>query len=94
MPSSKNAARNELQNIPIFANDYGMASIVATSYAGDVIETAGQIVDNLTFAFVAPLRADHHNGFHSGFVSSANPHPSLGEAEVEISSGIWARKRQ
>jgi hypothetical protein len=33
--------------------------IVTASNAGDVIESAGEIVDDFAFAFVTPLRADY-----------------------------------
>jgi hypothetical protein len=33
--------------------------IVAAGDAGDEVESAGEIVDDLAFAFVTPLRADY-----------------------------------
>ncbi len=54
-----------MQDVFIFADDHGVAGIVAAGNARDVVERAGEVVDNLAFAFVAPLRAYDHHRFHS-----------------------------
>jgi hypothetical protein len=34
---------------------------VSPSNARDVVKSAGEIVDDFAFAFIAPLRADHYD---------------------------------
>jgi hypothetical protein len=58
---AQNSARDELQYEAIFADDYGVPGVVSAGDAGDVVKGAGEIVDDFAFAFVTPLRADHHN---------------------------------
>src|SRR2546429_52670 len=67
--------------------DY-IARVVASGNACNVVERAGQIVYDLALALITPLRAYHHNGFHSfslfsrfpgspGTTALTRPHPSL-----------------
>jgi hypothetical protein len=58
---TKNAAGDELENVFLFADDDGVAGIVAAGNANDVVERAGKVVDDFTFAFVTPLRTNHDN---------------------------------
>jgi hypothetical protein len=37
---------------------------VASGYARDIFEGAGEVVDDFAFAFIAPLRAYHHDRVH------------------------------
>ena len=60
----QNSAGDQLQNIAIAADDDGVPGIVATGYARDVFERTGEIVDDLALAFIAPLRANHHDRIH------------------------------
>ena len=46
---TQNAARNQLEHVAVFADDHGVAGIVAAGDARDVIERAGEIVDDLPF---------------------------------------------
>ena len=62
---AQDAAGNQLENIAVFADDDCMAGIVAAGDARDVIKRARQIVNDLAFAFIAPLRANHYDRFHS-----------------------------
>src|SRR5580692_10247508 len=61
----QNPARNELQDILVLADDHGVTGVVPSGYACDVVERAGEVVDDLAFAFVTPLRAYDHHRFHS-----------------------------
>ena len=45
-----------------------MAGIVAALKADDDVGLLGQPIDNLAFALVAPLRANHDNICHEGSV--------------------------
>ena len=63
---AQNSAGDQLQNVAILPDDDGVAGVVATRYAGDVFEGAGQIVHHLAFAFIAPLRTHHHDRIHAG----------------------------
>src|SRR5258708_19299194 len=38
---------------------------MAPGDARDVIERAGEIINDFAFAFIAPLRTNHHDRFHS-----------------------------
>lgn len=53
------AARDELENVFFFADNDGVAGVVASGDANDVVERAGQVVYDFAFAFVSPLRAHH-----------------------------------
>src|SRR5271170_3031209 len=64
---SQDAARDELKDVAIFADDNRVPGIMATSNAYDVIKRPGKIVDNLALALVAPLRAHHHDRFHARY---------------------------
>ena len=46
-----------MQNVLFAMDDDRMARIVSSLIAGDNIEAIGQEVNNLTFAFIAPLGA-------------------------------------
>jgi hypothetical protein len=57
---AENAARDELEHVLFLADDDGVAGVVASGNANDVIEGASEVVDYLSLAFVSPLRA-HDN---------------------------------
>src|ERR1700681_683135 len=61
---AQNSAGDELQNVAIGADDDGVAGVVASSYARDIFKGAGEIVNDFAFAFIAPLRAYHHDRVH------------------------------
>src|ERR1700688_3528081 len=63
-PGAQNSAGDELQNVAIGADDDGVACIVATGYARDIFERAGKVINHFAFAFIAPLRAYHHDRVH------------------------------
>jgi hypothetical protein len=50
-----------LEDVLGFADDDGVPGIVATGNANDVVERAGEVVDDLAFAFVTPLRANDYD---------------------------------
>ena len=58
----QHAARNQLQNKLLAVDDDGVAGIVAAGIAGHDGEVLRQNVDDLSFAFVAPLGADNYRG--------------------------------
>ncbi len=74
---TQNSARDELQNVAIAADDDGMAGVVAAGYARDVFERTGEIVDDLAFAFIAPLRAYHYDRVHSDLSYDARSMPCI-----------------
>src|SRR5580698_898402 len=61
----RHAARNQLQHKLFSVDDDGVAGIVAASIAGNDGEILRQNVDDLAFAFVAPLGADNYGGLAS-----------------------------
>src|SRR5438105_4712748 len=84
----QNSAGDELQHEAVFSDDDGVPRVVASGNACNVVERAGQIVYDLALALITPLRAYHHNGFHSfslfsrfpgspGTTALTRPHPSL-----------------
>jgi hypothetical protein len=58
---AQDSTGDELQDKAIFADDNGVAGIVPASHASDVIESAGEIVNDFAFAFVTPLRTDYYD---------------------------------
>jgi len=62
---AQNAARDELQDVAVLANDYRVPGIVPAGTTRNVIEGPGEIIDDFAFAFVTPLSADHYDRFHS-----------------------------
>src|ERR1700676_552681 len=61
---AQNSAGDELQNVAIGADDDGVAGVVPSGYARDIFKGAGEIVNDFAFAFIAPLRAYHHDRVH------------------------------
>src|SRR6266568_3728145 len=69
----QNPARDELQHKAVFPDDDGVPGVVAACNARDVIKRTRKVVHHLAFALIAPLRAHHHDGFHSSSFSSHAP---------------------
>jgi hypothetical protein len=61
---SQNSAGNQLQHKAVFANDDGVAGVVAAADARNVLKRTGKVVHDLAFAFIAPLRPDDHDRLH------------------------------
>src|SRR6516225_9698489 len=62
---AQDAAGNELENETIFVNDDRVAGVVPARNPRDVIKRTGEIIDDLSLAFIAPLRAYHDDRFHA-----------------------------
>src|SRR4030095_10403166 len=58
---TENSAGNELQDVLLLADDDGVAGVMATGNANYIVERASEVVDDFTFAFVTPLRANDDN---------------------------------
>src|SRR5882762_2257726 len=58
-------AAEELKNVAVLADDNRVAGVMAPGDASDVIERAGEIINDFALAFIAPLRTNHHDRFHS-----------------------------
>ena len=56
---TQNAAGDELQDELLAADDDGVAGVVTAGVAGDDVELFAEDVDDLAFAFVAPLGAEN-----------------------------------
>ena len=56
---AQDAARDKLENETVSANNDRVPSIMTSRNTSDVIERTGKIIDDLSFAFIAPLRAYH-----------------------------------
>src|SRR5437868_4552151 len=90
---AQDATGDELQDEAIFADDYRVPGVVSTSDARDIVKSAGEIIDDLAFAFVTPLRADHHDRFHAvpSLAHMCHPHTSLSGSEKEMSGGNYKK---
>jgi hypothetical protein len=64
LAGTHDAGRQKRKLVADAIDDKRMAGIMAALISHDDICPLGQPVDNLAFAFVAPLRADHHNIRH------------------------------
>ena len=64
LAGTHDAGRQKRKLVADAIDDKRMAGIMAALIPHDDICPLGQPVDNLAFAFVAPLRADHHNIRH------------------------------
>src|SRR4029077_15379731 len=62
---AQDSAGDELEDVAVFADDDGVACVVASGDARDVIERTREIIDSLALAFITPLRANHDDRFHS-----------------------------
>ena len=65
---AQNSAGNQLQDEAVPIEDDGVARVVAAGVTRGVIKGRGEVIDDLAFAFVAPLGADNRNRFRSSFV--------------------------
>ena len=61
---AQDAAGDKLENETVSANDNRVSSIMTSRNTSDVIERTGKIIDDFSFAFIAPLRAYHDDRFH------------------------------
>ena len=59
-PGAEDAAGDQLQDELFAGDDDGVAGVVATGVAGDDVELLRQDVDDLAFAFIAPLGAEDY----------------------------------
>src|SRR6516164_6361481 len=73
----QDAGRQQVQGIALVADDDGVPGIVATLVADDVVDPVAEQVGGLALAFIAPLRADDHDGRHvTGPFPSQNESPT------------------
>ncbi len=61
---TKYPARNQLKDVLLFADNYGVPGIVSTGHAHNVVKRPGKIIHYLALALVTPLRSDHYQRFH------------------------------
>jgi hypothetical protein len=52
-----------VQHERLIANLHGVSSVVTALIARDDVEMFGQEIDDLAFAFIAPLSADNYDYF-------------------------------
>jgi hypothetical protein len=52
----------------MIVEDYGVPGIVPAGIPGDVVKRGSEKVNDFTFSFISPLRADYHHCFCRGFV--------------------------
>ena len=63
-PRAQDAGGDEVQDVFRAADDDGVAGVVAALGADDDVGLLGEDVDDLAFAFVAPLGADQNGVCH------------------------------
>ncbi len=63
---TQNPAWHQLQNEFLAVNDDRVSGIVAAGVSGHHREALRQHIDDLPFAFIAPLGAHHHRRFRLG----------------------------
>src|SRR5205807_7702704 len=73
----KNPRRYEPENKLPVANTHGVAGVMTALVAGNYIEVRSQYVDDLAFAFVAPLCPRHDNVFHDRSSTCGSPETGL-----------------
>ena len=61
---AEDPAGNQVQDVLVLAHEDRVARVVATLRADHYLRLLGQHVDDLTFAFVAPLSADQNHVCH------------------------------
>ena len=61
---AQNAGGNEVQDVFVAALDDGVAGVISALAADDDVGVAGQDIDDLALAFIAPLRADQYRICH------------------------------
>ena len=64
LAAAHDAGGQQRQFVGLAVDDERMAGVVAALEADDDVGLLGQPVDDLAFAFVAPLGADHHHIRH------------------------------
>ncbi len=91
---AQNAGRHEVQDVFLFADENGMAGVVATGVADDDVRILRQHVNDFAFAFVAPLSADQNCVCHifsketAPYVRNKNPRTWIrGKAHVFAQRG-------
>ena len=57
------ARRKQVQHERLVADLYGVTSVMSALVPDDDIETFGEQINNLSFAFVSPLGTDDNNDF-------------------------------
>ena len=74
----QNAGGDQVQHMLAAADDDGVAGVAAALVAHDQVGLRGQHVDDLAFAFIAPLGANENGGGHSlpSFAAARNPLPA------------------
>ncbi len=81
---AENAAGDELEDKFLAADDDGVSGVVAACVTRDGVETLTEHINDLPFAFVAPLGSEHDRCFRSHCLSSlvkaaSNPPNTAGQ---------------
>jgi hypothetical protein len=63
------AGRQQMQNKRLVSDLYGVARVMSALVAGNDVEMLGKEIDDLAFAFVAPLGPDDYDDFGHGVSS-------------------------
>ena len=85
-------ARQQRQLVGLVADDEGVAGIVAALEAHDHVGAAGEPVDDLALALVAPLRADDGDVAHDfcPALESARRSRLAGKPRQKLSGTTWS----
>ena len=74
---AEDARRHQVQDIFLFADEDGVAGVVAALSADDDIRPLGQHIDDFAFAFIAPLGAHENRIGHSLICAPALKSPEM-----------------
>ena len=76
---AQNPAGNQLQDETTAIENNGMPGIVAAGVAGRVVKRRSNVIDDLAFPFVSPLRTHHRYCFGPALLAHPQ-HPSMKKA--------------
>ena len=88
LPGPQNAARNQLQDELLFADENRVAGVVSALIARDDIEAFGEEIDDFAFALVAPLRAE--DDYVSHFDQTYLVYRTLGRRKPETENRTYS----
>ena len=84
------AGGQQRQLIGVVADDQGVAGVVAALEAHDDVGALRQPVDDLAFALVAPLGADHDHVRHAGPLHTTRPQTQAPGPSLNFSAAVIA----
>ncbi len=93
----QDSRRDQMQDELLSLHNDGVACVMPTLVTGDDVELFSQQIDNLPFAFIAPLGADNHDVCHDVSLAFSLEHSAFlavsgFEFELDASCHIQSRR--